>query len=272
MLSLLLLTTCFSLNLYSYSYPSAIETELDGISSAGDVVGFFADQAGVVHGFLVNSRWSIQIDVPGATGTYAIALNSENYVVGRYTDHKGETHGFVWFNNATTQLDYPGGTMTWANAVNDEGIVLGNFFNTEFGIVQGFIYESGKFSNFSYPGAVNTQPFAISDSGYIAGSFNLKAGNSSAFILEPNGNFIELHLGENVTQAIAYGINNNCVVGTCAADTDVWSAFMLCLNGKPQFFRYPGATQTSFNGINQFGAIVGDYYSEDLENGMATFQ
>jgi uncharacterized membrane protein len=73
------------------------------INERGDIVGGFAYVSAIddcffagppLHGFLLRQGKYTAIDVPGSTGTSALAINDDGEIVGNYTDKNGNTHGF----------------------------------------------------------------------------------------------------------------------------------------------------------------------------------
>jgi uncharacterized membrane protein len=67
-----------------------------GINRCGDIVGWFQDPAGIIHGFLLSEGSFTTIDVPGATHTVALEINARGQIVGMYvTQGTGAEHGFV---------------------------------------------------------------------------------------------------------------------------------------------------------------------------------
>jgi uncharacterized membrane protein len=74
-----------------------------GINQRGDMVGGFVyitpDEeciplVGDAHGFVLRDGEFTRIDVPGATGTEAMAINDDGVIVGRYLTRNGAIRGF----------------------------------------------------------------------------------------------------------------------------------------------------------------------------------
>ena len=62
--------------------PSATGTIGSGINTRGEIVGYYFDTAGAVHGFLLSKGVLTAIDFPGATDTFAFKINSPGQIVG----------------------------------------------------------------------------------------------------------------------------------------------------------------------------------------------
>jgi probable HAF family extracellular repeat protein len=98
-----------------------------GINNSQQVSGFFIDNQGTNHGFLLNAGLFVQLDAPGSTFTQALGLNNKGQVVGDYMDAGGNTHGFVWSSAGGFQtVDDPNGIgSTIVNGINDKGVLVG---------------------------------------------------------------------------------------------------------------------------------------------------
>ncbi len=100
-------------------------TVANGINNAGDIVGYFQDSSGVVHGFLYNGTTYTTLDDPYASGsTEALGINNNGEIVGIFTDSSGRVDGFLYNINtgAWTTLDDPLGINgTYVEGINDFG-------------------------------------------------------------------------------------------------------------------------------------------------------
>ena len=74
----------------------AARSEAWGVNDRGDVVGFYTDTVGAVHGY-VAGRWrSIsRVDVPGAQTTQLYSITNQGVLYGTYDDARGVAHGFI---------------------------------------------------------------------------------------------------------------------------------------------------------------------------------
>jgi hypothetical protein len=105
------------------------------------VVGYYIDDAGILHGYYRDRDGALHfpIDPPGSTATILFGLNNRNWVVGRYADSAGVTHGlfFVPPNNFFT-YDFPGSTFTSLNGISSQGNICGRYVDAS-GIAHGFL-------------------------------------------------------------------------------------------------------------------------------------
>lgn len=103
-----------------------------GINNSQLISGFYIDQNGVNHGFLMDYGYFIKLDFPGSTFTQALGLNNRGLVVGDYMDSAGLTHGFRYnvSSRKFTSIDDPNGVgATVVNGINDNGTLVG-FYGT----------------------------------------------------------------------------------------------------------------------------------------------
>jgi hypothetical protein len=90
--------TASAFTFFTIDVPGATSTEAAAINPEGQIVGNYADAAGILHGFvLLRGTTFITIDVPGATSTEASGINPRGWIVGNYTDAAGSLHGFIAF-------------------------------------------------------------------------------------------------------------------------------------------------------------------------------
>jgi uncharacterized membrane protein len=67
-----------------------------GINNAGQIVGCYADAAGVFHGFIRQKNGQFQyFDVPGAVSTFPTSINNFGVIAGEYHDASNLVHAFV---------------------------------------------------------------------------------------------------------------------------------------------------------------------------------
>ncbi len=112
--------------------PAAVGgAQATGVNNSSQVCGFYIDDQGVNHGFLLTAGLLTTLDPPGSTFTQALGLNNRGQVVGQFMDAGGNTHGFVWTRAAGfATIDDPNGVgTTIVNGINDLGVLVG-FYGT----------------------------------------------------------------------------------------------------------------------------------------------
>ncbi len=112
------------------TYPGSVSnsTISIGFSDAFQIVGYYADQSDVLHGFSYNFVSYTTIDAPGYFGTGWRSANTPGDMVGSVNDSTGLVHAMLYSGGVFTQIDYhPTVTNHYnqANHINDFGQIVG---------------------------------------------------------------------------------------------------------------------------------------------------
>ena len=103
-------------------------TTLDGINTAGQIVGWYKDSSGAQHGLLYsNGTYTTLSDPLGTNGTAGQGINDGGQIAGYYYDSSGVEHGFLYSGGTYTTITDPfaGAQGTDANNINNAGQVVG---------------------------------------------------------------------------------------------------------------------------------------------------
>jgi hypothetical protein len=189
-------------------------------------------------------------DVPGAgtgagQGTFAVGINDLGLISGYYVDGNNVSHGFLRsLDGHLTTFDDPEavnqpGQGTVVVGMNLEGATAGIYLTDTY---HGFVRSpSGKFTTIDWPGAC---AMSVSQGCHGSGVWNINAfGTLVGPYEDTSGSFV--------------------------AHTGIKTA-----DGKVTTFAVPGSSMeagqgtlpASFSGLNQLGAITGEYY--DANNGF----
>jgi probable HAF family extracellular repeat protein len=77
-------------------YPNSTNTQCLGINTKGEIVGFYNDAAGAIHGFHYQSGTWTSIDDPNGVGaTLVNGINDSGTIVGFYVISAAVNTGFV---------------------------------------------------------------------------------------------------------------------------------------------------------------------------------
>ena len=236
----------------TFDIPGAVNIYPTGINNAGQIVGTFNDSDSH-HGFLYTNNAFTIFEVPGSGSTFPADINDTGEIVGSYTNNHGdESHGFLYSQGVFTTIDVPNSRGTsGALGLNNVGQIVGTFDSTP--PTRGFLYSNGVFSTLDFPRPQDTSRttrlYGINDAGQIAGSF---CGVS------PDGyecyGFIYFNSNFTIVDGDLRGINN---VGQVVGSTFVYT------NGTFTTINVPGSTETSVDGINDAGQIVGNYVDNE---------
>ena len=105
----------------THDHPSATSTYLNGIDGT-NMVGYYADSSGSVHGTRWDGSTWTTLDHPSAThGTYLNGIDGAN-MVGKYHDSSGY-HGFLYDGSSWTTLDHPSATHTYLLGIDGANMV-----------------------------------------------------------------------------------------------------------------------------------------------------
>ena len=165
-----------------------------GINDFAKAAGFWMDNSGHEHGFVValdvqSPSMSEFIEIPpstfpGAVATQASNITDEDNVCGFWTDANGNNHGFFGHLGDTfftLNVQIYGVTVTSLSpfGCNDNGEIVGSYTDSS-GNVHGFILTRGRFSQYDAPGSSQTAAFGVmgtfingvNDRGDIVGFFS----------------------------------------------------------------------------------------------------
>jgi probable HAF family extracellular repeat protein len=165
-----------------------------GINDYGKAAGFWTDNSGHEHGFVVELDTRTPSDstfteippstFPGGVATQASNITDSDDVCGFWTDGNGNNHGFFGrlgdhFNSFDVHVRGLTVTSTSAFGCSNRGQIVGSFTDSN-GNVHGFVFNFGRFFQFDAPGSSQTAAFgvmgtfinAVNDRGDIVGFFS----------------------------------------------------------------------------------------------------
>jgi hypothetical protein len=160
-------------------FPGASRTEAWDITNSGDVIGYYANADGRLHGFRLDKRGKYTtIDHPyGDLENDLTGGNDRGVTVGsvlRYDPKMGEAHGYRRdARGRFTTIDVPGALTTLAWRTNNRGQVVGIYSDVDRQVplrfLRGYIYDHGRFARIDAPGVSNTTLADINDRGQSVG-------------------------------------------------------------------------------------------------------
>jgi hypothetical protein len=157
-----------------------------GINDFGKAAGFWTDNKGNEHGFVVQidyrslgSSKFTEIapgSFPGAVATQASDITDDDDVCGFWTDAKGNNHGFFGrlgkpLSTFNVQIKGVTAKSTSPFGCNNAGEIVGAFTDSK-GAVHGFIFHHGAFVQIDAKGASQTLINGVNDQGDIVGFFS----------------------------------------------------------------------------------------------------
>jgi len=256
------------------SVPKALQTSTYGINNRGDIVGYYIDQRGAIHGLLLEKgKKVINIDDPNSTyGTEPNNLNSNGTIVGVYLiDSAGDVRGFSYhqgrFKDVGPQA-CKGPIESGAYGINDKGDIVG-FCTDSSNVVHGYLWNGKKYTPLDYPGANDfTLPWGINNAGlvtlqwidssshYEGGTYNSKTKKYSKKPINVPG----------AVQTYIHSINNagDIVFSWYDSSGNSYGALRMREGKNFKFYTFSdpkGPNYTRPDGINDRREIVGRYES-----------
>ena len=211
-------------------------TTLTSINNAGQIVGYYYDSTGVVHGISNVSGSFVTSDDPHAgtaagEGTFPTSINNAGQIVGYYYDSAGVAHGFIFTNGVFITGDDPNaGTAafegTFPTSINNAGDVVGYYIDSS-GVAHGYVDSLSSavpVVTITSHGGQTSQPVQMI-SGTVdvadAGTFVTVLDGSTSLgstIVQPDGNWsLGVTLSGNTTHTITADVSNAFGIGTSSA-------------------------------------------------------
>ena len=169
-------------------YPGAAQTEIDGISPSGEMVGTICVDADCndERSFLRSRTGQfISFRPPGAQASWSGPINPPGVSVGAYYTDSGE-HGYVQYRGRFATIDFPGpgNYGTACDGINPQGDIVG-WYHDSSGARHGYLLRGRIFTSFDFPGATATSAQGINSRGTIVGAYGDTAGHVHGFVRTP---------------------------------------------------------------------------------------
>jgi probable HAF family extracellular repeat protein len=250
----------------SIDYPNAPSTNVNGINSKGDVVGYYEyiDKKGSTFdlGFVRGANGTFKtFEVPGATETDAAGISNSLVIVGSSYPSQNASSGFIYVGGTFYPCD-PTGKSCVLTGISMNNLIVGSTNTNAFeikgpGQVESLPELNGKVVN----------PSGINSSGTIVGFADTGVeGVTYGFILDPSGTYQIVQYPEAIEVSLN-GINDAGTIVGYAEGTSYIQAFVYS-QGQFTDISYPGSSLTLPFGINDSGVISGTYYDGNTYHGF----
>ncbi|MBZ5597048.1 MAG: DUF3466 family protein [Acidobacteriia bacterium] len=165
--------------------PGAVVTVVQGINSAGDLVGYYANaEPGVTHGFLFRNGVFTSIDYPGADSTSASGINDSGLIVGSALKGTEEV-GFTYDGTKFTAIRVHRQSATTIWGINNTSVVVGG--DGTLSATRGYALRDHHLKVISPPGSfVVAYATGVNDFGEIVG-FVSSGGDGRGFLYRHGG-------------------------------------------------------------------------------------
>ena len=281
---------------------SGYGTEAIAICPAGQIVGFYADNSKIMHGYVRTTDGKITtFDVPGAPnfsfvtpfptvgaspGTYAVAGDACGMVAGYVVDARGVAHGYLRAVDGTlTIFDVPGagtgsGQGTFAGNLSLSGDLIAGSYIDANGMNHGFLRGAdGTITKFDVPAAatgpgLGTTTFwaqCVNPAGTMTGSYMDSNGAFHGFVRAPDGTITTFDAPGAGTASgqgtYTWAINPaGTTVGASLDNNGVYHALIRTADGKITLYDIPGAGTVSGQGTQAEGidpaGAITGYYTD----------
>jgi probable HAF family extracellular repeat protein len=252
--------------------PGAVATDVLGINSAEDMVGYYTQTSnGPGIGFLLSSGNFTFFSYPGGDSTLAVGINDSGLISGTaYIRQYTAAVGFLYNGTTFSTIRARGETATLVHGINNAGLVVGG--KGTLSAITGFELVGRKFHTISPPGTyTSTFGDGINNLDEVVGSTAGGFGSNNGFAYK-GGKFKTLTVPGSNDLTVAWGVNDSGIIvgsyGKCSPCAFYGFALM---NGKYVSLRFPGAMETFASGINNAGQIVGSYtFDQQTYHGFVT--
>src|SRR4029077_20837608 len=143
-----------SLTFTTIDVPGMAVTEINGITTTGDMVGFYGQSTvGPLRGFVYSNGTFTYFGYPGQQVTVPGGINDSGLIVGYATQNanrRTSVVGFLYDGTTFTKLKDDSNQATDALGINNAGTVVGAAGTL--GSTNGFEFISGRYKAIIFPG------------------------------------------------------------------------------------------------------------------------
>jgi hypothetical protein len=134
--------------------PGAGFTGVEGINTAGDMVGYYGTNGSYpAHAFVLRDGNFTFFDQPGSSSTSATGINDSGLIVG-YADAGSHAVGFMYDEIGFTPIRYGNSGDTFPIALNNAREVVGSTGTLDGS--KGFVFRRDHFRDVNFPGGAIT--------------------------------------------------------------------------------------------------------------------
>lgn len=162
----------------------ALSSDATGINDLGWIAGdYYSGSDRTHHGFLLKGSTYKELNVPGATATFAAGINKAGMVVLAYADQKAYTEASLWTGSKYESIDVPGASQNYPASINTAGEIVYRILdqNNDF---HAALKKGSDYYVFDFPGGVNSGALGINDSGEIAGVYSPPGHTSTNLVFK----------------------------------------------------------------------------------------
>ncbi len=248
-------------------------TRAIGMNSKGTIAGTVTSNNWKTYGFLRQTNGKItKVEYPGAQYTSVYGINDSGTIVGSYSN----PHDQVFLRTADGKFTsfVPSNTQFLEGSafIDNLGNVAGTIL-TQYDFFECYVRTSdGRITLFDGPLGFDCDVTGIVN-GTVTGFYGAPTGYFAAYLRAPDGAFTVFL--QNVQVAGVY-LNQS---GTAAGAFNLpggggsMEGFLRATDGVLDFFTVPGSVPLNVNGINDSGAVAGNWATDpEFKSGAHGFQ
>jgi hypothetical protein len=246
-------------------------TRAIGMNSKGTIVGTVTSNNWKTYGFLRQTNGKLtKVEYPGAQYTSVYGINDSGTIVGSYSSPHDQVFlrtadgKFTSFVPSNTQ--FLEGSAFIDNLGNVAGTILTNYDFFECYVRM----SDGKITLFTGPLGFDCVTTGIVN-GTVTGYYGAPTGYYAGYLRAPDGTFtvfmtnvqvVDVHLNKGGTAAGSFPLPSGSMEG-----------FLRTTDGVLDFFTVPGSVPLNVSGINDSGAVAGNWATDpEFNSGAHGFQ
>ena len=227
--------------LRQYDFPSAVQTEIYGLSDAtGALTGSFIDASGVRRGFSGDTI----VERPGAKETYADFVSWTGHIVGSYVDADGIYHAYMRSSvGRFLSIDLPDALNLeyfFLHGLNRTRTVVGRA-KAVGDVPRTYVGSPLNLQELRVPGAVSTEGWNINQDGSVVGHYDSADGRRHGFIARLTTRTERDHFGNVFNVTLSKGLNMLSL--PLAPPTPMTAKSLVAMTGATTVIRLDAAKQ-----------------------------
>ena len=235
-----------------------------GMNSTGTIVGTVITSSNKTYGFLRQTNGNMtKLIYPGAQYTSVYGINDSGTIVGSYSGRGGHDQVFLRTADGKFTSFVPSNTQFLEGFafIDNLGNVAGTILTT-YDFFECYVRTSdGTITLFTGPRGFDCVTTGIVN-GTVTGEYGAPSGYYAAFLRAPDGTFTVflanvqvagVYLNKSGTAAGAFSLPGG------SGSTD---GFLRAADGVLDYFTVPGSVPLYVRGINDSGAVAGDWATD----------
>lgn len=232
----------------------------NGISDAGQVVGYSLTSNGSQHAFLWQNNKITDLGTLGSHNSEAHSINAQGQIVGSI-DNSTSTSAVLWNTHTPTNMgtlaEVSDSTFSNAYSINNRGQIVG-WSSTSVSPQHAVLWNNGKITDLGAISGSYSAAYSINDVGQVVGWLGTENKGKKHASLWKDAKVTELETDSN---SVAYSINNRGQVVGEWDTSNTTSHAVLWSRGKMIDLGSLGGNYSVAYSINNHGQAVGSSFT-----------